>query len=123
MAAKAANAVTVLINTTSPGSTTQTFTRSDFPTGASPLCLAVEDLDGDGRRDLSTTNEGNPGTVSLLRSTSAPGAAPSFASKVDLATGSTPRSCPIGDLNGDGRPDLAVADFGSPQAVAVYFAN
>src|SRR2546428_8729873 len=36
----------------------------------------------------------------------------SFAAAVNYGTGNSPRSVAIGDLNGDGRPDLAVATSG-----------
>ena len=36
-----------------------------------------------------------------------------FAPKVDFTTGSSPRSVSIGDFNGDGKPDLAVANQNS----------
>ncbi|MEG3864096.1 DUF4347 domain-containing protein, partial [Microcoleus sp. herbarium12] len=39
-----------------------------------------------------------------------------LAPKVDFATGSFPYSLTIGDINGDGKPDLAVANFSSNTA-------
>src|SRR2546428_447945 len=36
---------------------------------------------------------------------------PTFQPKVDYPTGSSPSSVAIGDLNGDGKPDLAVANL------------
>src|SRR4028119_1099659 len=39
-----------------------------------------------------------------------------FTSKVDFATGTNPNSVSIGDINGDGKPDLAVANFNSDTA-------
>src|SRR5439155_17727119 len=38
--------------------------------------------------------------------------AQAFGPRTDFATGDSPYSVAIGDLNGDGRPDLAVANFG-----------
>jgi FG-GAP repeat. len=59
----------------------------------------------------------NSDTASILLNTTATGATtPTFATKVDLATGSSPRSVSIGDINGDGKPDLAVADYFSNSA-------
>ena len=43
-----------------------------------------------------------------------------FNSKTDFATGSDPISVSIGDLNGDGKPDLVVANFDS-NSVSVFF--
>ena len=49
--------------------------------------------------------------MSVLLNTTAPGAAtPSFAAKQDFTTGSGPVSVAVGDLNGDGKPDLVVAN-------------
>jgi hypothetical protein len=36
-----------------------------------------------------------------------------FATAVNLAVGSSPNEVTIGDLNGDGKPDLAAANFSS----------
>jgi len=48
----------------------------------------------------------------VLLNTTAPGAAtPSFAAKQDFSTGIEPTSVTVGDLNGDGKLDLAVANF------------
>src|SRR5215813_4412655 len=40
-------------------------------------------------------------------------ATPTFAAKQDFATGTNPRAVAVGDLNGDGKLDLAVANIGS----------
>jgi FG-GAP-like repeat/SprB repeat/Secretion system C-terminal sorting domain/IPT/TIG domain/PKD domain/FG-GAP repeat len=82
--------------------------KVDFATGTGPFSLSIGDLDGDGKSDLALANEGS-NTVSILRNTSNAGIV-SFASKVDFATGPYPRSVSIGDIDGDGKPDLAVAN-------------
>ncbi len=87
--------------------------RVDLGTGASPLDVAVGDLDGDGLPDLVTANA-NANTVSVLLGDGAGG----FAARSDFATGQSPWSVAIGDVNGDGRPDLAVAN-GSAHSVSV----
>jgi hypothetical protein len=40
-------------------------------------------------------------------------AAPLFGTKTDFGTGISPNSVAIGDLNGDGKPDLAVTSYSS----------
>src|SRR5438552_2551988 len=105
--------VSVLLNTTTPGAATPTFAaRQDFVAGTLPASVTVGDVNGDGKLDLAVANQGST-TVSVLLNTTAPGAAtPSFAPKQDFATGAFPRSVTVGDLNGDGKLDLAVANSG-----------
>ena len=52
--------------------------------------------------------------MSVLLNTTAPGATtPTFAAHATFARRDAPLSVAIGDLNGDGKPDLAVASYGS----------
>src|SRR2546422_9519020 len=39
---------------------------------------------------------------------------PSFAPAANFSAGTNPHAVAIGDFNGDSKPDLAVANFGSP---------
>jgi hypothetical protein len=104
------NNVSALRNTGSSG--TISFAASvNFATGATALGVAAGDLDGDGKQDLAVTNQG-AATVSVLRNTSIIGTI-SFAAKVDFAVGTTTSYPFIGDLDGDGKPDLAVANQGA----------
>ncbi len=106
--------VSVLLNTTAPGATTPSFaTQQTFGTGAEPASVTAADVNGDGRPDLIVTNEFD-GTVSVLLNTTKPGAAtPSFAAQKTFGTGSQPFMVTAADVNGDGRPDLIVANNGS----------
>jgi hypothetical protein len=104
------NTVPVLRNTSTSGSISFA-SKVDFSTGTSPQSLAIGDVDGDGRPDLAVANNGN-NTVSVLRNTSTIGKV-SFATKVDFATGTQPSFVAIGDVDADGKPDLAVANQGS----------
>jgi FG-GAP-like repeat/Domain of unknown function (DUF4214)/FG-GAP repeat len=105
-------AVSVMLNTTAPGATTPSFApKVDFATGGGPISVAIGDLNGDGRPDLVAANFGE-GTVSVLLNTTIPGAAtPSFAAPQTFASYGGPISVAVGDLNGDGKPDLAAANF------------
>jgi len=108
--------VSVFRNTSSSGTVTFN-TKVDFTTGSGPFSVAIGDLDGDGKADLAVANFGAT-TVSVLRNTSSSGTV-SFGTKVDFTAETNPVSMAIGDLDGDGKPDLAVANFGSAR-VSVF---
>ena len=101
------NTVSVLRNTSIIGSVSFD-TKLDFATGSFPSDVVIGDVDGDGEPDLIVANIGS-NTVSVLRNTSTIGSV-SFDAKVDFTTGSYPNSVAIGDLDGDGKPDLAVVN-------------
>src|SRR5207249_4271662 len=108
------NTVSVLLNTTAPGAATPSFAaKQDFATGTTPRSITEGDLNGDGELDLAVANA-NSNTVSVLLNTSGLGAATSiFATKQDFVTGTTPLSVTVGDLNVDGKLDLAIANNNS----------
>ena len=110
------NTISVLRNT-SLSDSIKFAERVDFATGGSPYHVVIGDLDGDGKYDLVVVNfTGN--TVSLYRNMSVSGSI-SLAEKVDLNTNGNPFGVAIGDLNGDGYPDLAVANAGN-KTVSVF---
>ena len=99
------NTVTVLL-----GNDTGGFTRSagsPFSTGQSPLFVAVGDVNGDGRQDLVVANfAGNSLTILLGNGLGGFTATP--ASPVSVGAG--PVAITLGDLNGDGKPDILAAN-------------
>jgi hypothetical protein len=82
--------------------------KRDYPTGNGPFSVAIGDVNGDGNLDLVTAsgNGGGEGTVSVLLNRGDG----SFRANVDYVTGLFSIAIAIGDLNGDGKPELAVAN-------------
>jgi hypothetical protein len=71
-----------------------------------PVALAIADLDRNGLEDIVTANAGGT-CVAVLRQT-----APRAFSRANLSTpagDASPTGIAVADLNGDGRPDIALA--------------
>jgi alpha-tubulin suppressor-like RCC1 family protein/6-phosphogluconolactonase (cycloisomerase 2 family) len=102
--------ISVIRNTSSIG-TISFATKLDFASGYGPKYLAISDLDGDGKLDLVTANV-NSNTISIFRNTSSNGNI-NFADKIDIICNEIPWGITISDLDGDGKPDLAVTNVGS----------
>ena len=89
-----------------------------FPTGTQPEGLTATDFNHDGHLDLVVTNFGtfptDRGGVSLLLGNGDG----SFQAPANFAAGDFPVGIASGDFNGDGNPDVVVADFGTSAGVA-----
>ncbi|MBI3764956.1 MAG: VCBS repeat-containing protein, partial [Ignavibacteriales bacterium] len=103
--------ISVLRNTSTSGSPSFD-PKIDFTTDFSTRFAAITDLDGDGKPDIAACNR-LADNVSVLKNQSTAGTI-SFASKVNVVTGVRPRDIVVGDLDGDTRPDLLVANEGTP---------
>src|SRR5581483_11393172 len=96
---------------TPPGAPSAFFpAQQTFAAGTNPFSLALADVNGDGKPDIVVANI-NDNKASVLRNTTAPGSAASFAAPQSFATGARPRSVTVADVNGDGQPDIVVANF------------
>lgn len=125
-AAMADGSISILINLTPRGEPTPVFApRVNFLAGVDPpRGLTGGDFNRDGRIDLAIVSEA--GLVSVLLNTTPPGSAiPSFGSAQRFSSGLEPVAIVAGDFNGDGRPDLAVANQGviSQQPYGISYEN
>ncbi|MEO6851499.1 MAG: FG-GAP-like repeat-containing protein, partial [Mucilaginibacter sp.] len=92
----------------------------DFTLSNGSKASAISDIDGDGKPDVIVVNSLS-NTVSIFRNTAVSGSIGlnSLAAKIDLATGNTPQGITIADIDGDGKPDIAIANL-AENSVSVF---
>ncbi|HUI09547.1 MAG TPA: FG-GAP-like repeat-containing protein [Bacteroidota bacterium] len=111
-----ANVVSVVRNTGTAGHIS--FGPSlDLAPGSLSWNIALGDVDGDGKADLVVPNT-DLGTVAVFVNKSNPGSI-AFEQPLTYATGNGSMSINIGDMDGDGIPDLVIGNFYSGQSIAV----
>ncbi|HVT56773.1 MAG TPA: FG-GAP-like repeat-containing protein [Thermoanaerobaculia bacterium] len=112
----ATSSLGVFTNGSSPGGPFSV-TRKDWPTGAGPGAVAVGDLNRDALPDIVVAN-GGANTITIFRNTSSSGVI-DLTAQPDLATPSGPINIVLGDLDGDGLPDIVVANHNS-QNISIF---
>ena len=112
-----ANTVSVLLNN---GDGTLRPKR-DYATGRGTVSVAIDDVNGDSKPDLVTANNGDfdGNGISVLLNIGDG----TFESKRDFGPGLSPRDLAIGDLNGDGKTDLATLNDQNLGPVLSVFLN
>ncbi len=114
------NRTTVLLN--SPLSGLAPAAGSPFITGpaqSSPFAIVASDIDGDGHLDLVTANRFGDNLSVLLGDGDGNFAAPFFATYTDF-TGAVITDAAVGDVNGDGSPDLIGNVVSTPGFLVVF---
>jgi FG-GAP-like repeat len=87
----------------------------NFPSDFQSAGIAVGDFNGDGKPDLAVTSTGFPGGTVSVSLGNGDG---TFSTRQSFPVGNSPGSVDLGDLNGDGKLDVAVAN-GSSNSVSV----
>jgi hypothetical protein len=90
---------------------------STFGTHLAPISIAVADFNGDGNLDIAVANRSSNDISVLLGKGNG-----TFAAEVKYSAGTggpDPDSIVAADVNGDGKPDLIVADLGT-KSISVF---
>ncbi len=107
------NTISIYRNTSTTGSISFA-ARVDISSPTAPIDLGIGDFDKDGRPDIAVVGQSS-GSVRILQNlvSGANITTSSFALAATLTTGTTPYKIYCGDLDNDGKTDVAVTNYGS----------
>ena len=122
LTSQATNSVIVLVNQTS-NVTTLSFSATpvtvSLPDWKSTDGLAVEDLDGDFLPEIVTNQFITNTDLYIIKNNSVPGAV-TMAPAITLPIGNTVKNLKIGDLDGDGKSDIAFTQLSPTSNLGVF---
>lgn len=110
------NTIAIYRNTSSVGSINFAAPVS-YASNSSPRSMVVDDINDDNKPELLVTNQGSS-NFSIFQNNST-ATTINFLSKVDFTTGNGPWGIATGDINGDGKVDVAVCNLSS-NTVSIY---
>jgi hypothetical protein len=84
--------------------------KMDFPAGTSPESIVVGDVDGDGETDLVISTASG---ITILSNSSGTNTIMTFTDITKLSYGGTPAGIALGDIDGDGKPDIVASNSAS----------
>lgn len=115
------NKLYIFRNTTSAPGSISFAAAVSFAGISAPYSLAIGDLDGDGKADVTVSDDGasnvvvypNNGSIGTI----------SFATPIDLATNDPGTSLALADFTGDGKVDIGFPNSNGDNGVISVFAN
>ncbi len=113
--------ISILKNTSTPGTigAGSFAAKVDISGNVQPRGVWITDYDGDGLPDIGLSNQTS--NVSIYKNANTPGTitTASFLPKVNFPGTGNARDLMSGDIDGDGKPDLVVANWGSPSLMVL----
>jgi hypothetical protein len=95
------------------------FSPSRYTVGSDPWEIEIADVDNDGMNDIVVANTNSDNISVLFQDISQPGI---FTKATNYACGKSPYSAVIGDLNGDGMPDIVTtSSTDKDRSVSIFF--